>query len=58
LGADRPPIEPGDGDDGRFFYRLALAPADLEPEAHGRPLPAGLLLAAGWLTAAFHALVV
>jgi len=58
LGADRPPIEPGDGDDGQFFYRLALAPADLGPEAHGRPLPAGLLLSAGWPTAAFHALVV
>jgi hypothetical protein len=37
LGADRPPIEPGDGDDGRFFYRLAVAPADLGPEANGVP---------------------
>jgi hypothetical protein len=35
-------VGPGEGYDGQFFYRLALAPADLRDEAHGIRLDTAL----------------
>lgn len=60
LGADRPPIEPGDGCDGQFFSRLALVVLMvLLVGASLRLTVPAVALSAGWLTtAAFHALVV
>jgi hypothetical protein len=35
-------VEPGHGYDGQFFHRLALAPTDLGPAAHGVRLDTAL----------------